>query len=138
MKHSGERKPTAGYLFTLGVGLTGVVFTTIAVEATSLKQSGLDPSDTFNNGALYAMGVAAIILFGFRLIFAKQASVGTQNVIRAMVTLFMAALLLGSLAAALYVFTAHPGDTSTARPTMVIALLTQLATTIWLLRFRTE
>lgn len=135
---SGERRPSAAYLFTLGIGLTGLVFSTIAVEATTLKARGLDPSDTFENGALYAIAVAVLILFGFRLIFSKQVSGTTQSIVRVTVIAFMSVLIIACIASAFYVFSAVPGDGSTAWPTMIVALLSQFGTLTWLLRFRQE
>ena len=130
------RRASPGYLLTFALAATGVFFLTIGVDGAWRSRHGLDPSDALNHSGVVALVAAFALAFLFRLIFWERVTGKMQDAVRGFLTLVIGGLVVATVAGAIYVYRAPAG--SLAQVFTAFAILSQIASVVWLLKYRRE
>jgi len=134
---TGARRPSSGYLVCLGFGMPGIFFADVAVDGVMRLNAGSDSTYPLDHSGIVAMIVAYAIVFASRLIFRPKVAPGTQALLRGVLQAIIVVVAAASVAAAVFVFTRPLGDTMTS-VFAGLAVVTQIASLVWLIRYRCE
>ncbi|TWB65603.1 hypothetical protein FBZ87_12121 [Nitrospirillum amazonense] len=139
------RRPSTGYYLTLGLALPGIVFAATSIAASLQIRAHADPFDILNPVGLPALLFVWFLLYAFRLIFWGKMPAQMQNLVRTLLTLVLCLEVLAGLAAFILVWNLPTEDLVRGQAGFImvewfttIAVLSQIATVIWLLRYRKE
>ena len=130
-------RPSAGYLLALLGGCLGLTFGSLPIGAVWEVSRGVDPYDALSGPTTVVFAVAYIPAFALRLIFWPRSSPQLRAFTRRLLTGFLIVSFLEAIAAV--VLPAVYGATSASIiviPSAIIAVLCQIGTVIWLVRYR--
>ncbi len=137
-----SRRPSPGYLASLAIGCTGIAFLGVALGAAYKLRYGGDPMDAVDHSGLYAFGFAYAPAFASRLIFWDKVSAARQDLVRGAISLVFGLTLLATLIAILVAFAEKGGGTGAGGWLVTwftaLAALSQIASVLWLVRYRQE
>lgn len=131
------RRPSVGYLVTLGFGMPGIFFADVAVDGVLRLEAATDPTFPLDHSGIAALIMTFALVFASRLIFWEKIVPGTQAVLRGIFQTIVVVVFAGSIAAAVFVYTRPSGDTFT-NAFAGLALASQIASFVWLLIYRSE
>ena len=129
------RPVSVGYLITLALAMTGMVFVAIGLGGSLEARAGHDPLDAINVAGLPTFFFMWFLMYLFRLIFWKKVPERRQAQVRGFVT---AVLSLEVLCASLAIVLLTSTGGVTAIAFTILGALCQIATVTWLVRYRHE
>jgi hypothetical protein len=139
------RKPSRGYIISLGVALVGLATLGMGLGGEVRYRAGLDATDVIDHEGLWVFIFSLSWGYWFRLIFWDRVPLNYQNLVRTVLSaLLIAELPLAIVAAFMAITQGKPlTDDQVAATIMigmftVIGVLCQISTVIWLLRYRKE
>lgn len=139
------RRPTAGYYASLGFALVGIVFVAMGIGGSLDARAGVDAFDALDHAGLPALIFVWFLLYAFRLIFWGRVSPHVQNLVRNALTLLLCIEVAAAAVALFLMITAPdaPPLGGSSRTIMIVcftvpAVLCQIATLTWLIRYRKE
>ncbi|MEA1649113.1 hypothetical protein UAJ10_08780 [Nitrospirillum sp. BR 11164] len=139
------RRPSTGYYLTLGLALPGIVFAATSIAASLQIRAHADPFGILDPVGLPAMLFVWFLLYAFRLIFWGKVPPRTQDIVRTLLTLVLCAEVLAGAAALALALTTPTEEPVRGGAGLImvgsfttLAVLSQLSTITWLLRYRKE
>lgn len=133
-----SRIPTTGYSLSLIVALVGFTFTVVSLFSILYARNGRDPLDAYGLPGEIAFACSFGLLFLTRLIFSDKRSPDLQGVVRTIVSIVLMIEVAAALVAAALMFTGANAVSSFLYYFIVIALLCQISSVLWLVRYRAE
>lgn len=139
------RRPSPKYLFHLAMAIVGMSSLGVALGAEMRYRAGLGTAAVMNHEGLWAFILSMSWGYTFRLIFWGRVPPRYQNLVRNLLSAFMA-VELPLAAIAVFLFTTlnsvppsnHAADRILITVFTVFGTLCQISTVIWLLRYRKE
>ncbi len=133
-----SRVPTTGYSLSLIVALVGLTFTVVSLFGVVYAWNGRDPVDAYGLPGEIAFACSFGMLFLTRLIFSDKRSPDLQGVVRTIISIVLATEVFAALATTVLVFAGSHMASSFLYYFVVIALLCQIGSVLWLVRYRSE
>ena len=130
-------RPSAGYLLALLGGCLGLTFGSLPIGAVWEVSRGVDPYDALSGPTTIVFATSYIPLFALRLIFWPRSSQRLRMFTRRLLTGFLIVSFLEAIAAV--VLPVVYGATSASTIVVlfaILAVLCQVGTVIWLVRYR--
>lgn len=131
------RAPSPGYIISLAFGAVGWFPAGVAAATLLDNKSTLSQSNAFDTGGAVGFILAFGILFGFRVIFWRKAPPNVRSIVGVILTCLMLALVVLVASMAVYMIGHHNGSPIGIGMTIIAGIL-QVATLVWLVRFRPE
>lgn len=140
MRNAFSQSPTlrpvsVGYLVTFGFALVGLTFLGIGLGAILEARAGHDPMDGINAVGLPCLLFSWLLMYIFRLIFWRRVPEHRQAQARGFVT---AVLVVEVVVTGLAIALLMSGADVVAVASTGVAAVCQIATVIWLVRYRKE
>ena len=135
MSDAALRPIPPGYLLTLSLALVSLPCLGIGLGGLLIQRRGGHPLDAMNGVGLVCFVAAYAVVFSMRLIFWPKAPPGLRAAVRVAITLVLCVLLVASAYAVFVAATTSNAD-GTSFYFVVLAAFSQVATVIWLLRYR--
>lgn len=136
----GDRKPTFGYLLSLCAGCVGLPLDAISLGAMDQARRGGDPTDAISGVGTAAVIVMFVLAFAMRLIFWPKATPIIRTITRASLVVGLGASILGAVTAVGWLAVGGGGRGGVARFLALWfatpAVLCQVGTVVWLVRYR--
>lgn len=133
-----SRIPTTGYSLSLIVALVGFTFTVVSLFGILYSRNGRNPLDAYGLPGEIAFACSFGLLFLTRLIFSDKRSPDLQGVVRTIISIVLAVEVAAALVAATLIYSSAHVVSSFLYYFVVIALLCQLGSVLWLVRYRVE
>ena len=138
-----SRTPSAGYGWCMLFALPGTFFLFLALYGTYLQSIGRSPIDTMNWIGDVAFAGVFVLLFAMRLIFWSRSPPSLQAAVRTAFTALFGLTVLLSAVAVVYALLVTRRGGPHAQPVFIgcftaLAVLCQIGSVIWLLRYRRE
>jgi hypothetical protein len=133
-------RPSPGYLYSLSIAAVGLPFTAIALSGALRGRAGGDPMRAMDFDGVIFFLLAFCVGFSIRLLFWPRARTGLRTLVRLLVTSIFTLEILASLLAVLLAWQLPSTTRNIFLPHTfsVLGILCQLATTVWLVRYRSE
>lgn len=133
-----SRAPTTGYSISLIVALVGLTLTVVSLFGILYARNGRDPLDAYGLPGEIAFACSFGLLFLTRLIFSDNRSPSFQGVVRTIISVVLMIEVVAALVAAALIFNGPHAASSFLYYFIVIALLCQISSVLWLVSYRTE
>ena len=135
---SALRAISAGYLASYGFAVVGIPFLAIGLGATIDQRAGRDPREAVSGVGFVAFVFMFVMVFAVRLVFWNRVSADLQALVRAVLSLVLATELIAAVVALGMAPWQGAHGAGLATWFTVLGVICQIATLIWLVRYRPE
>ena len=130
--------PSTGYSLSLIIAAVGVTCTVVALVGALFLRAGRDPVDASGLPGQVAFACSFGLLFAARWVFSPSSSAAVRRGLRGSVDAVLVAEVVLALAAAVLVASSGKPAGMFLDIFVALALACQVATVLWLVRYRSE